>query len=905
MPGLDTVFFVSGSIGGKAAGEVGSVAVFGGDAVISGSLTVGTGSIKITSNDIQFGGVGNRIELNGTDLKFFDASNPSGFTLTSLGSGGGGGGGAGVFTEASGIAAYTTSSIAIGYAGAATSLASDLFFYVSGSTDGTKNALFGGDVVTSGSVTVRDNDSAISIGYGPSSGVGQITSLNGNLVLDAAVSSRVIIDTDLEIAGANIYAGGGGGARNIFTDNTTPANLITIGGAGGKTTIAGGLEVTGNYISGSTGVNIVLGAAGSVAVAGELTAGGGFGSTGVTLTATGDVQANGGLTVDGSATIKTNLTVNGDFTVNGSVVAIDTVNTRVKDAVLLLGSGSEAGGPAPFKSIIAFASGSKNVNESVTFGVAGDRVLAVGVQDVQNGALAQTGISFSALGSLLALEYQVSTSTAALKGTGGSLILSGADLTVNTSAVGTGVAFQGNGAQYLTISSVGGEPTIKGTGTTWFSGSSVNIQANSGEVRIAKDTNSALALSTNGTTQGTVSAKSGAGAAQLLVLSGSDVTVGANNNANGITFAGAGTGFAKVYAPTSTQPILEAALTNATFKIGTFGTTDAVVVSGSAVQFNAGTAGQSFRMHNAEFLLVSSGAAGPNQRALITAATGKTLVVGGTSETVISGSSVSLVASRTGSPSGVDFSTDVGGIIQSYLNVVSGTYATPVGSVSINAAKIVPGDLPLPHDVLLGASAAKSLYLSGTSVYVNGGASSLVIQRHGASLASLSGPDANTISLAAEGSVTTANLFNNSVTSFNVGSNVTSNATYNLATGGTTAGNTKTINLGTGAAAGSTTTVSVGSIIGGTTTVNGNMIIGGDGSRTLEVKSKITGSLIPAADVTYDLGSATSRWANMYTGDLHLKNERGDWTIIEESDFLTITNNKNGKRYKFVLQEIG
>ena len=64
-------------------------------------------------------------------------------------------------------------------------------------------------------------------------------------------------------------------------------------------------------------------------------------------------------------------------------------------------------------------------------------------------------------------------------------------------------------------------------------------------------------------------------------------------------------------------------------------------------------------------------------------------------------------------------------------------------------------------------------------------------------------------------------------------------------------------------------------------------------------------SVLPSADVTHDLGSPTKRWANMYTGDLHLKNDRGDWTIIEESDFLTITNNKNGKRYKFVLQEIG
>ena len=64
-------------------------------------------------------------------------------------------------------------------------------------------------------------------------------------------------------------------------------------------------------------------------------------------------------------------------------------------------------------------------------------------------------------------------------------------------------------------------------------------------------------------------------------------------------------------------------------------------------------------------------------------------------------------------------------------------------------------------------------------------------------------------------------------------------------------------------------------------------------------------SVLPSTDVLYDLGSPTKRWANMYTGDLHLKNDRGDWTIIEEPDFLTITNNRNGKRYKFVMEEIG
>jgi hypothetical protein len=60
----------------------------------------------------------------------------------------------------------------------------------------------------------------------------------------------------------------------------------------------------------------------------------------------------------------------------------------------------------------------------------------------------------------------------------------------------------------------------------------------------------------------------------------------------------------------------------------------------------------------------------------------------------------------------------------------------------------------------------------------------------------------------------------------------------------------------------------------------------------------VAGSLLPGADVSYSLGSVTNRWANIYTGDLHLRNERGDWTIIEEDDCLTVRNNKTGKRYK-------
>lgn len=63
----------------------------------------------------------------------------------------------------------------------------------------------------------------------------------------------------------------------------------------------------------------------------------------------------------------------------------------------------------------------------------------------------------------------------------------------------------------------------------------------------------------------------------------------------------------------------------------------------------------------------------------------------------------------------------------------------------------------------------------------------------------------------------------------------------------------------------------------------------------------VTGSITPGADTTYDLGSPAKRWANVYTGDLHLKNDRGNWTIYEEPDMLVVVNNMTGKKYKMGL----
>ena len=66
----------------------------------------------------------------------------------------------------------------------------------------------------------------------------------------------------------------------------------------------------------------------------------------------------------------------------------------------------------------------------------------------------------------------------------------------------------------------------------------------------------------------------------------------------------------------------------------------------------------------------------------------------------------------------------------------------------------------------------------------------------------------------------------------------------------------------------------------------------------------LTGSMEPGDDITYNLGAPGKRWANVYTGDLHLRNDRGDWTVVEEEEMLTVRNNKSGKWYQFVMTEI-
>ncbi|SVE18247.1 uncharacterized protein METZ01_LOCUS471101, partial [marine metagenome] len=93
-------------------------------------------------------------------------------------------------------------------------------------------------------------------------------------------------------------------------------------------------------------------------------------------------------------------------------------------------------------------------------------------------------------------------------------------------------------------------------------------------------------------------------------------------------------------------------------------------------------------------------------------------------------------------------------------------------------------------------------------------------------------------------------------------------------------------------------------------TTSGNMYIEtwrGDGGNTPVTAIAIEGAaadVLPGGDNTQDLGSSAKRWKNIYTTDLHLANDRGNWTVIEEEDYLTIRNNKTNKVFKLVMEEI-
>ena len=75
--------------------------------------------------------------------------------------------------------------------------------------------------------------------------------------------------------------------------------------------------------------------------------------------------------------------------------------------------------------------------------------------------------------------------------------------------------------------------------------------------------------------------------------------------------------------------------------------------------------------------------------------------------------------------------------------------------------------------------------------------------------------------------------------------------------------------------------------------------------------TNISSNVTPSANNTYDIGTSSLRWRNVYTNDLNLSNKGstnevdgswGEWTIQEGEDDLFLINRRNGRKYTFMLR---
>jgi len=247
--------------------------------------------------------------------------------------------------------------------------------------------------------------------------------------------------------------------------------------------------------------------------------------------------------------------------------------------------------------------------------------------------------------------------------------------------------------------------------------------------------------------------------------------------------------------------------------------------------------------------------------ALIYSPDGTNLVAGSTVTTEVSGNIVQLNASTNG----VAFLRETAG----FLAISSGT-----STLSTNLSRVIATG-NTNKSIVLGAP--QLAVVSGTQVYALGGNNGFMVQRFGTDMFQINSTDGSTLNLAAQSGFGTVNLVNAVATTVNF------------------AGGATRVNIGSSIGTGS---------FAGNLEVTGSTVLGNASSDDIVFSGSVASNILPKADVLYNLGSATFRWANIYTGDLHLRNERGDYTLIEEADFLSIRFNKTGKRYKFVLEAV-
>lgn len=587
--------------------------------------------------------------------------------------------------------------------------------------------------------------------------------------------------------------------------------------------------------------------------------------------------SNGRITISSTAT-------------GGGAAGLQFFSSTTNGSIFTTGSTAFVGGEAGIDSpadkgadVFFFVSGSTKAGEGVSlFGgalVASGNLTTFGDLGVNGGDLTTTSATFNLLNSVTTLNVGTAATTVNIgqaaneTNIGGNLTVNG-NLTVSGDVVAVDATHLRVEDRVVLIAS-GGSPGANRVSAIGFaSGSASGIESlivgpvgSSDAVGFAKqDIRDGTLAASSLSFAGLIPVKASrfdagyAGTAFLTSSAGTDATLKATAGAvildgaanNGTSFYIAGTPYAALTDNASSEA-----------QLGAVGGKN-LNLSGSQVIQNAGTGGSRFHLHGTEVARLS--AATTTAPVFRAAQSNATLTLGtnggGSDFLVISGSTVRSNSGNSG------FFFQRHGV--NHLNVLGGAATTLLAVDGTNA----------PINLILSGAQNTISSNGGTTQFAFAGENAFSAQG-----------DAVSLSLVPAAGRVTANVFN------------TVSTTVNFAAAASTA-------LNIGNSSGLTTmqgTVSMAGSLGvvGLTSLSGSVVLGDTTGDNVTFTGRVNSHVLPASDILYDLGSPTNRWANMYTGDLHLKNERGDWTIIEESDFLTITNNKNGKRYKFVLEEIG
>ena len=179
-----------------------------------------------------------------------------------------------------------------------------------------------------------DGSTGISIGAGTgfdnsaADVISLITSGAEQLIVSSStmtVNNNMTVTGELNVSGGSLIETIGGDIR--VRNSADSANLFNVSGSNGNTTVAGTLGVTSSISTNS-----------SLSVQTSATFGGGYGSTGVTISSAGAISANsniitgGNLTVDGTTTLKGNM----DFGTESTDTL--TFNCRVDSAIIPTGT---------------------------------------------------------------------------------------------------------------------------------------------------------------------------------------------------------------------------------------------------------------------------------------------------------------------------------------------------------------------------------------------------------------------------------------------------------------------------------------------------------------------------------------------------------------------------------------